>query len=147
MTTTTAVQPVTMPTKAKPTGMYVYHNTNDELSFGLQLDPDGTVTGALAVCSPRDNFSKKHAWLVLTNRLETRRLNSRVRLTFSLGKYTGTEFKDDVFTPLMSYVRDNAYLYMLDSFNRSSRMQQNDLLNTFVESIEKIKEHKSSNLV
>lgn len=125
MTETVAVAIPPTPTKASPDGIYVYHNTDDEVSLGVELD-EGVVTGALAICSPKDQFSKKKAQLILRNRLDKKRFNF---LTFPLGRYSGKTFKDDVFIPLMNHVRDKFHHFVLEEGERGD---QNDEYAEFV---------------
>ncbi len=102
--------------KADPAGIYVFHNHQDGVSLGMELAENGKVTAALAVCSPRDQFSKKKAQKILRGRLASKRFvstdKSNVVLTFPLGTYKGDRFKDDVFQPSLEFVRDNAYLFL-----------------------------------
>lgn len=112
---TAVVESHQMPPKTKPDGVYVFHSAVEGISFGVKLD--GTeVTGALAVCAPRDQFSKKKAQKILRGRLDKKRFGL---MTFRLGEYEGTAFKKDVFDPLMDYVRVTAkafspYRFMMD---------------------------------
>lgn len=106
----TATLPARIPTRASPTGVYVYHNTEDGVSLAVELAKDGTVTGALTICAPRDQFSKKKAQLILRGRLAKKRLKF---LTFPLGRYSGDDFKGEVFTPLMEYIRDSVYTHLI----------------------------------
>ena len=140
----------TTPTRKDPTGVYVVHNTEDRLSLAIQLEKDGTVTGALAVCSPRDSFSKQKAQKILRNRLRVRRFNGRLGLTFPLGSYTGSNFKNDVFMPLLKYIRDNAYLFLIrerdDSTGVQGRGDQRQLLRSLAEELREIRKHPDAHL-
>jgi len=110
MTATLTVEVPKAPTKKDPYGVYVFHNTEDKVSLGIDYAKDGTVTGALAICSPKDQFSKKKAQLILRNRLKTKRYST---LTFPMGKYDGNFFKVDVFEPAMVAVRDQIADYLI----------------------------------
>jgi hypothetical protein len=136
----------TTPTKANPAGVYVYHNNEDGVSLAVQLEQDGTVTGALAVCSPRDNFSKRKAQLILRNRLRARKVDRKLGLTFSLGTYQGTEFKNDVFIPLLKFVRDNAYLFLIRNDGAVARGNQRQLLRNLSGELSEIRAFPDSHL-
>lgn len=146
ITTTTVLHDIkeTTPTKKDPTGVYVVHNTADRLSLAVQLEENGAVTAALAVCSPRDNFSKSKAQKILRNRLRVRRYNGRLGLTFIVGTYTGSDFKTDVFIPLMKYVRDNSYLFLLR--DKTMRGDQRELLRSLVAELRTIRNHSNAHL-
>ena len=152
MTTATETLPIVNPTRAHPTGVYVYHNANDGVAVALELGVGGGVTAALAVCSPRDQYSKTRAQQILRARLATRRFTStdpaRVALTFQLGVYKGTKFKDEVFTPIMDYVRDNAYLFMAQYRLglTAGRTNRRELLRGFVQEIIKIRSYDQAHL-
>jgi len=139
----------TTPTRKDPTGIYVFHNTSDGVSLAVQLEQGGLVTGALAVCSPRDNFSKRKAQEILRNRLRVRRFNGRLGLTFPLGTYQGDDFKTDVFLPLLKYVRDNAYLFLVrgeTGTGPKGRVDQRQLLRNLAEELCDIRNAPESHL-
>jgi hypothetical protein len=141
-----------IPRKADPAGIYVYHNTDDGVSLGMELAGDGKVTVALAVCSPRDNFSKKKAQQVLRGRLRVRRFTStdksRVVLTAPLGTYKGGRFKDEVFEPVMEFVRDSSYLYLARDVSSDRRRASNRrLLRGLVSEIIRIRSADQAHLV
>jgi len=120
---------MSIPTKANPVGVYTYHNTLDGISLAVELEKGGTVTGALAICSPRDNFSKKKARMILQRRLAKKRFTSDPPRTFRLGTYEGDSFKTDVFEPLMDYVRDYAFNFFL---RKGELGNQNELITQLV---------------
>ncbi len=132
------------PTKVQPAGIYVYHDLRDGISLGLELKEDGTVTGALAVCAPRDSFSRPRAQFILRARLQASK-TERSGLTFDIGTYNGSEFKNDVFTPLHKYVRDNAYLYLVRKGDGLLYGNQKVLLQNFIEKLQDIKNQPESN--
>lgn len=101
------------PTKDSPFGVYVYHNTTDGVSVGVEFEPNGAVTLALAICSPRDNFSKKKAQMILRNRLTVKRFIAKTPMTVPLPPYTGGSFKDDVFNPIIEFIRDESCDFFL----------------------------------
>lgn len=133
----------TTPTKVSPTGIYVYHNMEDRISMAIQLRKDSTVTVAFAVCAPRDQFSRPRAQFILRARLEARKVN-REGLTVDVGTYKGSDFKNDVFTPLQKYLRDNAYLFLVR--DPSQRGDQIQLLQDLVDGIRAIKGHPESRI-
>ena len=112
MSTLTLTAPIVTPTKASPAGIYVYHNREDMISLGLELAPDGTVTGALSVCSPRDQFSPRKAQFILRERLKAAK-TGRGGLTFKVGRYVGSEFKNSLFIPMVKTLRDGAENYLV----------------------------------
>jgi hypothetical protein len=126
---------MTAPTKANPFGVYVYHNTEDGLSVALDYVKTGEVFMALSICSPNDNFSKKKAQLILRNRLSARRLDGKLPLTVRLGDYNGSSFKDDVFVPILDFVRDSSFDYFLRGGDHG---RQNDLTADLVSELEDI---------
>lgn len=103
MTETAAAIKVTNPTKKAPDGIYVYHDVENKTSLGLELN-NGVVFGALAVCNPKDQFSKKDAQTILRRRLNFKRTGRWSVLDIS--DYTGDSFKDDVFLPRIQMLRD-----------------------------------------
>jgi len=134
--------------KADPAGIYTYHNTDDGISLGMQLATNEKVTVALAVCSPRDQFSRKKAQKILRARLAKKRFTStdpkRVVLTFPLGSYKGGKFKDEVFQPALEFVRDNAYLFLIREDDIGS---QRKYLKKFVDEIIKIRIYDQAHLI
>lgn len=144
MSNLTLTAPVVNPTKANPAGVYIFHNREDRISLGVQLAADGTATAALAVCAPRDQFSRPRAQYILRARLAACKTDRERSLTFDIGTYKGSEFKNDVFTPMMKYLRDNAYLYLVRG--PGSFGHQNELLMDLVAELSGVTEHPSSNL-
>ena len=135
-------------TRRDPAGIYTYLDGNQGVALALELGSDGAVTAALAICSPRDQFSRKRAQKILRARLATRRFKStdksRVVLTFKLGTYEGAKFKEEVFAPIMDYVRETAYLYV--PRNDERRYNRRKLLREFVEQITKIRLYDQAHL-
>ena len=141
-----------IPKKADPAGIYVYHNTDDGVSLGMELADDGKVTAALAVCSPRDSFGKKRAQKILRGRLAGKRFvstdKSRVVLTVPLGTYKGGKFKDEVFQPALEFIRDNAYLFLVRASSSAGHYgNQRELLRKLVSEIVRIRSYDQAHLI
>jgi hypothetical protein len=116
---------VTAPTRENPTGVYVYHNTEDGLSVAVELADNGDVTLALAICSPRDSFSKKKAQMIMRRRLQKKRFLGETPRTIPLPPYTGGSFKSDVFEPIIDFIRDESENFFL---RKGERGDQNALI-------------------
>jgi hypothetical protein len=127
---------VTTPSKKSPFGVYVFHDGNNDMSVGVEFDEKSrAVTGALAVCSPRDQFSRKRARQILEARLEKKRFNL---MTFPLGDFSGDEgdFKGDVFEPIVDYVKMIGYSVAPTS--GSPRRNRRALLRVFINGIQSV---------
>lgn len=122
--TQSAVTPVTVAKQKKLDGIYVYHDTVSKVSLGVELD-NGVVTGALAVCNPKDQFSKKEAQAVLRRRLQFKRQNRWS--VFRLADYNGDFFKNDVFTTYLITVRTYAG-HIVDSGRDNGNLKSNLLI-------------------
>lgn len=53
----------------------IFHNADNRVSVGVDVDEDGRVYMALSICHPRDQFTRARANLILNGRLNRRQKN------------------------------------------------------------------------
>ena len=83
----------------------------------MLLEEDGEVWTSIALCNDKDQFNKKIARRILRGRLEKKnkilQRGEDFPLVFQAGKYTGTNFKQDVFNPILKKLDNSMFGHIM----------------------------------